>query len=212
MKETEMECGREKEKRDHLRGRLMMRRICLCRPFSVCARLRACVCNELCSARTLWSVRRCCCAQIKCVFWMSGVCVRRLIIAGCLCFASAYVIVCACVRPCTVVCGWWVKWNERVLSLSWGEKAGSLATFIPSSSIGALLYLTHLSSSLFHVTCYLFSSPIQFFLCLWLCNTHTHTHTSAVKELRLIWAESLACLSLNISGVWSFPLNYCISV
>lgn len=63
-----------------------------------------CVCDELCWARTLWSVRRCCCTQIKCVFWMrrsvGGVCVRRLIIAGCLCFASACMTACAHVGVC----------------------------------------------------------------------------------------------------------------
>lgn len=67
----------------------------------VCLNVCVCVCKALCSVRTLWSVRRCCCTQIKCVFWMrgsvGGVCVRRLIIAGCLCFASACMIVCVCV-------------------------------------------------------------------------------------------------------------------
>lgn len=43
-------------------------------------------------------------ALIKCVFWMrcsvGGVCVHRLIIAGCLCFASACVTVCTCLCVC----------------------------------------------------------------------------------------------------------------
>lgn len=74
----------------------------------VFARVCVCVCNALCSARTLWSVRRCCCTQIKCVFWMrgtvGGVCVCRLIIAGCLCFASACTTVCVHVCECVGIC------------------------------------------------------------------------------------------------------------
>lgn len=47
MKETEMECGREKEKRDHLRGRLMMRCICLCHRF-LCVSVSLCICVCMC--------------------------------------------------------------------------------------------------------------------------------------------------------------------
>lgn len=92
-----------------------------------------------------------------------------------------------------------MKW---VLSLSWGGKA---EVFLPSSN-STLLHVRPLLTSLY--------LPCFFLLCHWLLcflwlvsHTHTHTHTrartDAVKELQLIQAESLACLSLNIIAVAS---------
>lgn len=170
MKETEMECRREKEKRDHLRGRMTMCCIRLCHYFSVC--------NELCWTRTLWSVRRCCCTQIKCVFWMccsvGGVCVHRLIIAGCLCFVSSCVIACWCVWGDAAACGWRVKWNEWVLSLSWGEKAeASLLLLLQHPSVLCSMSLPHsplFLSFMWHIT-YLI-----------ITRTHTQTHSHAHTE------------------------------
>lgn len=40
---------------------------------------------------------------------VGGVCVRRLIIAGCLCFASVCVIMVVCLCAGTMVCVWAVK-------------------------------------------------------------------------------------------------------